>query len=133
MAIVPQNGTLHWMITEKVNTENMALFLGQTGKAHPDWHVLMVLDGASSHRGKALEFPENISLIPLPAYLLEIIPNEFLWHELHEKMCHQVFESLNDVCNEVENGLRKIVSALPAVSRLSGWQWKINSIVLSAI
>jgi len=46
-AIGPQDVTLHWMVSEKMNTECMKQPLGQIGKAHPDRHVVMVLDGAA--------------------------------------------------------------------------------------
>lgn len=43
------------MVTEKMNTEDMSMFLKQIGEAHTDRNVVMVVDGASSHRAKALE------------------------------------------------------------------------------
>ena len=98
-AIGPQDGTLHWMVSEKMNTECMNQLLGQIGKAHPDRHVVMVLDGASSHRAKSLEMQDNISLIHLPPYSPELNPTEILWHELREKYCaNRVFGSLDAVC-----------------------------------
>lgn len=132
-AIGPQDGTLHWMASEKMNTERMGVFLRQVGQAHPDHHVVMVVDGASSHRAKALEIPDNISLIQLPPYSPELNPTEILWHELREKCCaNRVFGSLEAVCQEVESGLQ-LFSAEPArVTRLSGWPWIINSINLNA-
>ena len=129
-AIGPQGGTLHWMVTEKMNTENMSMFLKQIGDAHSDRHVVMVVDGASSHRAKALGVPDNMSLVRLPPYSPELNPTEILWHELREKRCaNRVFESLDAVCNEVEAGLRQFASLPAAVTRLSGWPWIINSIV----
>jgi hypothetical protein len=132
-AIGPQSGTLHWMASEKMNTGCMGLFLRQVGEAHPDRHVVMVVDGASSHRAKALEIPDNISLIQLPPYSPELNPTEILWHELREKHCaNRVFSSLEAVCQEVETGLQ-LFSAEPArVTRLSGWPWIVNSICLNA-
>jgi len=56
------------MVADNIKTEHMSRFLGQIGAAHPDCHMVMVLDGASSHKAKALEMPENVSLIHLPAY-----------------------------------------------------------------
>ena len=116
-----------------MNTENMASFLSEVGKAHPDRHVVMVVDGASSHRAKALEIPDNVSLIRLPPYSPELNPTEILWHELREKCCaNRVFETLDAVCQEVESGLRRLASAPTEVTRLSGWPWIINSINLNA-
>ena len=129
-AIGPQGGTLHWMVTEKMNTENMSVFLMRVAEAHIDRHVVMVVDGASSHRAKALEVPDNMSLIRLPPYSPELNPTEILWHELREKRCaNRVFESLDAVCSEVLVGLQEFASHSKAVTRLSGWPWIINSIV----
>jgi transposase len=95
--------------------------------------VVMVVDGASSHRAKALEIPDNISLIRLPPYSPELNPTEILWHELREKCCaNRVFETLDAVCQEVESGLRKLASVPEDVTRLSGWPWILNSIVMNA-
>lgn len=132
-AISPQWGTLHWMVAEKMNTEQMSCFLGQIGNAHADRHVVMVLDGASSHKAKALELPENVSLIHLPPYSPELNPVEILWHELREKHCsNRVFETLTAVQQEVEKGLMDLSSRPGAVAQLSGWKWIIKSIHLNA-
>ena len=121
------------MVAETMTTESMSLFLGQVGQTHPDRHVVMVLDGASSHRAKALEIPENISLIHLPPFSPELNPTEILWHELREKCCaNRIFESLNAVCREVEAGLQRLASEPKEVSRLSGCSRIINGIVLNA-
>ena len=56
------------MTLEKMNTENMGLFLKQVSEAHKLDFITMVLDGAPSHKGKELEVPENIALLFLPSY-----------------------------------------------------------------
>lgn len=42
-------------------------------------HVVLVLDGAGWHVAKALNVPENITLLHLPAYSPELNPIERLW------------------------------------------------------
>jgi len=64
-AIGPQEGTLDWMVCDSMKTEEMSRFLIQVSKAHPDSHVVMILDGASSHRALALHIPKNVSLLRL--------------------------------------------------------------------
>lgn len=92
-----------------------------------------MLDGASSHRAKSLDIPDNMSLIHLPPYSPELNPTEILWHELREKYCaNRVFESLDAVCQEIETGLLACTSEPERVTRLSGWPWIINSISLNA-
>ena len=133
-ACAPQEGTLDFMVADAMNTENMNRFLLQVGEAHPDHQVVMILDGASSHRSKDLQLPDNVALIHLPPYSPELNPVELLWHELREKQCtNRVFDSLEAVCHEVENGLLRFQAHPPSVSRLCGWHWIINSINSIAI
>ena len=54
----------------------MGTFLSQVGMAHPDWEVVMVLDGVSAHLAKRLAMPDNIQLVCLPPYSPELNPTE---------------------------------------------------------
>ena len=67
-AVSPLLGELDWMICAEMNTVRMGQFLGQVSHAHPDEFIVMIVDGASSHKAKDLAVPENIRLVPLPAY-----------------------------------------------------------------
>ena len=116
-----------------MNTESMSCFLAQISAAHIDRHVVMVLDGASSHKAKAREIPENVSLIHLPPYSPELNPVEILWHELREKHCsNRVFETLIAVQAEVERGCKILSSKPGTITKLSGWKWIVKSIHLNA-
>ena len=42
----------------------------------------MVWDKAGFHTSKDLKVPENITIVPLPAYAPELNPIENLWHYL---------------------------------------------------
>jgi hypothetical protein len=48
------------------NTARMAEFLAQVSQAHPADLIVMVLDGATSHKAKDLPIPENIRLLAFP-------------------------------------------------------------------
>ena len=67
-AVSPLQGDLDWMICGEMNTVRMGEFLGQVSRAHPDEFIVMIVDGASSHKAKDLVVPENIRLVPLPPY-----------------------------------------------------------------
>ena len=81
-AVSPWDGCLDYMTAEKMNTENMSIFLAQVSEAHRDEFIIMVLDGASSHKGKELKLPKNVSLVPLPPYSPELNPAEQIWNTL---------------------------------------------------
>lgn len=132
-AIGPQAGTLHWMVAEAMNTETMGRFLRQVGQAHPDAYVLMALDGASSHRAKALAVPENVVLVPLPPYSPELNPVGILWHELREKnFSNRVFDSLVAVEQQVVCGMNYFRDNSSDMARLASWPWIVDSISLIA-
>ena len=69
---------MDWMISPKMNTEQMSTFLSQVGAAHPEDFIIMVLDGAGSHKAKGLQRPENIRLVALP-----LMPR----NSTHKSMC----------------------------------------------
>jgi transposase len=54
----------------------LEVFLKELSKAYPQNHLLIVLDGAPSHRSEKIEHPENVSLLELPSYSPELDPAE---------------------------------------------------------
>ena len=42
-------------------------------------HAILIMDSARWHQAKALEVPENITLLKLPAYAPELNPMENVW------------------------------------------------------
>ena len=132
-ALGPQEGTLDWMVAEAMNTDLIGVFLSQVGMAHPDREVVMVLDGASPHRAKGLAVPDSIQLVCLPPYLPELNPTEILWHELREKFCsNRVFDTLDAVVDQVKKGLEDFSGQCDFISRLFGWPWIMDSILMNA-
>lgn len=75
-AVSPWDGCLDFMTADKMNTDNMSRFLTQASQAHQNEFIVMVLDGASSHKSKELKIPNNVSLILLPPYSPELNPAE---------------------------------------------------------
>jgi hypothetical protein len=63
----------------------MGEFLQPVSQAHPADLIVMVVDGASSHKAKDLPIPGNIRLLALPPYAPELNPQEHVWDELREK------------------------------------------------
>ncbi|MDQ3564766.1 MAG: transposase [Pseudomonadota bacterium] len=100
------HGHLDWMLCAEMDTVRMDEFLGQVSRAHPDEFIVMIVDGASSHRAKDLGMPENIRLLPLPAYGPELNPQEHVWDELREKeFPNRVFNHLDAVIAQLRVGL----------------------------
>lgn len=123
-SVSPWDGGLDHMTSEKMNTENMSRFLDQVGKAHPNEFNVMVLDGASSHKGKELTMPNNISLVLLPPYSPELNPAEQIWNALRRNyFANRVFDSVEASTHQAETGLAQIASDRNRTQSLTNWPW----------
>jgi transposase len=128
-AVSPIEGELDWMGGDSMNTENMSLFLSQIRKAHPDDHILMVVDGASSHKSGQLIVPDAMTLLPLPPYSPELNPVESLWDHVRENACaNTYFETLESVLDKAYNELANLAKCPAKVASMFCWPWIIESI-----
>lgn len=117
------------MVAERMDTQTMSAFLRKIAKAHPEEFLVMVLDGAPSHRCKDLVVPENMRLVFLPPYSPELNPAEFLWDELREKsFANRVFDSMPGVVSQLRQGLQRLRRNPRAVASLTGRDWIIRSL-----
>lgn len=121
-AVSPWDGHLDYKTADKMNTENMTTFLSQVSDAHPNDFCIMILDGASSHKSKDREIPDNVSLIPLPPYSPELNPTEQIWNCLRrDYFANRVFDSLDAVTEQAERGLSEMASNKMAMHSLTNW------------
>ena len=113
-----------------MNTQRMSEFLEQVGQCYPRDFIIMIVDGASSHRGKDLVVPENIRLLALPAYSPELNPQEHLWDEIREKeFPNRVFDSLEGVKKQLRSGLIRLARDCVRVRSITAWPWIVTLIL----
>lgn len=128
-AVSPVEGELDWMVTEKMNTENMQCFLDMVRKAHPEDYILMVVDGASSHVSGGLVVPGSMTLLKLPPYSPELNPVEHLWDHVREKACANHYsKTLDDVIVRVNEELGRLGKCAATVASMFCWPWIIEAI-----
>lgn len=126
-AVSPIQGDLDWKLCREMNTQRMSEFLVQVSQAHPKELIVMVVDGASSHKAKDLVIPENIRLIPLPPYAPELNPQEHVWDELREKAFpNRVFNHLDGVIQQLEQALPSLAANHPGLRSLTAWPWIVS-------
>ena len=125
--VSPVHGQLDWSLNEKMNTTNMSAFLSQVSQAHPQEFIVMVVDGASSHKAKELVVPENIRLIPLPAYSPELNPQEHVWEEVREKAFpNMVLDQMALVVERLKAGMGSLAADAERVRGITAWPWIIS-------
>jgi transposase len=94
-AVAPALGQMVSLILPEVSTAMMNLFLEHVSQTFSTHFIVMQIDQAGWHSAKDLVIPENIRLIPQPAYSPEVNPVEHIWDEVREKYFHnRIFPSL---------------------------------------
>jgi transposase len=125
--VSPLQGQLDWTLSDKMNTAQMAAFLSQVSQAHPREFIVMVVDGASSHKAKDLIVPENVRLIRLPGYSPELNPQEHIWDEVREKAFpNLVLDQMAVVVERLKNGMNAIADDAERVRRITAWPWVVS-------
>jgi transposase len=82
-SVCPQTGKSSGLLSPYINAEIINLYLQQFSKElAEDVHAILIWDQAGFHKSKTLKIPDNITIIPLPAYSPELNPVENLWHYL---------------------------------------------------
>jgi len=126
-AVSPLQGELDWRCEKCMNTETMNAFLRQVSEAHPKDFILMVVDGASSHRAKALVVPENVRLLRLPPYAPELNPQEHVWDEAREKdFPNRVLPAMDLVVQQLREGLKRLAADHQRLRSLTAWPWIVS-------
>ena len=117
------------MLAAQMDTLTMGSFLGSVSKRHPDEFIIMVVDGAPSHRSGQLIVPENMALVRLPPYAPELNPVEHLWDELREKyFANRVFDSLGAALAQAARGLKSMEDNPDVLQSIVGWNWILKSL-----
>ena len=110
-----------------MNTVEMNAFLSQTSAAHPGEFLIMILDGASSHKSQELVVPENMRLIGLPPYAPELNPQEHVWDELREKAFpNRVSADMEQVVTGLKQELGAMSSDWERLRSLTAWPWILS-------
>jgi len=107
-AVNPLNGNNLSLILPNVDTINFNIFLEEFAKTTNNSNVILVVDGASWHRSKDLDIPNNIKIIIQPPYSPELNPIEKLWQYIKR---HTIKNRLFDNLNLIEDEVCKILNS----------------------
>jgi transposase len=123
-AVCPTTGNLDYMMADNMKTDTMSIFLRNVSKAHPNRFVVMVVDGASSHKAANLAIPKNLFLIFLPPYSPELNPAEQIWNSLRRNyFSNRYFDSLDEAISQANYGLAQMKSDRLSLKNLTNWPW----------
>ena len=125
-AVAPADGTMDSLILPDMYAWTLQIFLDELSRRHADHLILLVLDGAPSHRAgkEKLTVPNNIRLVEQPPYSPEVNPVENIWDEMREKFfCNCVFRDMDAVEDRLVEALLAMEGNHALVQSISGFPW----------
>ena len=90
----PITGESFCMITDSVSKDFFIKYLQDFSEMNPNELKIIVIDNASFHSTKDIELPNNIVLLPIPAYCPELNPAEKMWQWMKDKIAMKIYKNL---------------------------------------
>lgn len=103
-------------------------FLEEISEAYPENHLLVVLDGAPSHRSEQIVCPDNVEFLRLPAYSPELDPVERWFQEFRRELSNKAFETVELLQEALDQTLWPYWGDLSRLQRLTGFSWWVEAI-----
>ena len=124
-AVDPQTGDSCFLVLPYSNTDCMNVFLQELSAVYPKDYILLVCDGASWHKAKALIIPENIRLFFLPPATPEMNPIEQIWKEIRKRgFRNEVFKTLDSVIDRLCDTICSLSNE--AIKSITGRDWIVS-------
>jgi transposase len=127
-AVDPTSGESFCAYLPGVDGECFEAFLKHLGEAYADHHLVVVLDGAPSHRSKEITYPENVSLLRLPRYSPELNPVERWFQEFRRALSNRTFETIELLQEALSQSLKPFWEEPERLRRLTGFSWWLEAI-----
>jgi transposase len=102
-AVNPLTGASSALVAPTANTHYMNEHLRFIGReAGPDAHVVLVLDNAGWHKAKALQVPDNVTLLFLPPYSPDLNGAERIWSYLRMRyLSNRIYKDYDAVFDAI--------------------------------
>jgi transposase len=111
-----------------MDTGCLQSFLQGLSETYPENHLLVVLDGAPSHRSEEIVCPENVDFLRLPAYSPELDPVERWFQEFRRELSNKAFETVELLQEVLSQVLRPYWEDPSCLRRLTGFSWWVEAV-----
>ena len=131
-AVCPERSIGAAIIMSAANSEAMAEHLKEISRqVAPGAHAVLLVDRAGWHQpGRRLPVPDNISLLPLPAYSPELNPVENVWEFLRgNSLSHCVWDSYEAILKACRKAWNKLMAMPEQIASLTRRSWAKPAIV----
>jgi transposase len=128
-ALEPTTGESFCLYLPGMDARCLQGFLDRLSEAYPDHQVLVVLDGAPSHRSEEIVWPENVDFLRLPAYSPELDPVERWFEEFRRELSNKAYRDRRGLLQEALGQALLPYWEEPArLRRLTGFSWWVEAV-----
>lgn len=127
--VEPQTGQSEFLLLPSVNVQLMQLALKEFSRAiDPEGKQLIVLllDQAGWHTSRKLKVPNNIFLLPFPAYTPELSPAEPMVTKLKTPIANKTLEKIQEVEELITKECLRLKNHPQEVRSLTLFPWIKN-------
>ena len=106
----------------------MNVFLKGLSEQYPEDTILLCCDGATWHKSKTLQVPDNIVLFHIPPYTPEMNPIEQIWKEIRKRgFKNECFASLAHVMDRLCDTISSLSAEI--IKSITGRDWILNCLI----
>jgi hypothetical protein len=127
-AVDPLTVAAFYLEMPGLNGACFQVYLDELSAHFRDDFMIMLTDNASAHKAKTLIIPDNLVLLPFPAYCPELNPIERLWQHIKSKIGFALIKSLEALKQEVANILKE-ECADSVVASITGYSYIVDAVV----
>jgi transposase len=127
-ALEPTTGESFCLYLPGMDGGCLQTFLEELSQAYPEEHLLIVLDGAPSHRSEEMVCPENVDFLRLPAYSPELDPVQRWFQEFRKELSNRTFETIELLQGALTRTIAPYWEDSARLRRLSGFSWWVEAV-----
>lgn len=117
-------GDSEFLLMPSVNLGFSLMFLRQIAEREPDAHHVVIWDNAGFHqRPGDAALPQNMCLLPLPAYSPELNPVEKLWEIVRDEVGNRVHGTIAAMDDAVAKAAKALYDSPEKIMRVVGDGW----------
>lgn len=124
-AVRPMTDDAFALVLPEVNAASMQIFLDMfSASLCADVHVMLILDNAGWHDERAVQTPENLTLLPLPSHSPQLNPVENIWLYLRENfLSHRLFDDYDAIMHAACKAWNRLRAETGRIKSISSFPW----------
>ena len=127
-AVDPLTGEAFYLEMPGLDGDCFQVYLDELSANFRDEFMIMLMDSAPAHTAGKLIIPDNIVLLPFPAYCPELNPIERLWQHIKSKIGFALIKTLEALKQEVAKILKEECTD-PVVASITGYSYIVDAVV----